>query len=364
MEPEAAITVLRKDLLRKKWNALCTDDKTLHPVEYCLIRYRDYTFQDIVHIENQALLQSEGQFVVKPNALDASIAINVASCNAQLAVAISRTKEELTKLALDVDSLGISIFPEILVEAMIPRSASLHPGAEFSAEFISTPAETDVHHQLIGITQKYIDRETHVEVAHHHPSESFPPSLLANLEASIKRLLHDLKINCSISHWEFIVTTEDKLALVEGQLRPAGDQIMELIRLATGVDPYVRLFDAMFSCNNHEHSRQIPLTRSNIVAAVHFPKPSSNIFGPMQLDLGALTKDASDHSVTVSRDFFSANLWSSDSNWSQRYVAVLTVGDSYQSAYDQCLTLVSQLRLIGFNDEGAELVAGMQLKAV
>jgi hypothetical protein len=59
---------------------------------------------------------------------------------------------------------------------------------------------------------------------------------------SVRKMLSTLKVNCAISHWEFIVTSDDRLALVETQLRPAGDAIPSLIDIATGVCPYRSLF--------------------------------------------------------------------------------------------------------------------------
>ncbi len=360
MDPDAAVVTLRKSRLRHKWNALCEGADSLYPVPYSLLRYKDCSFSELEEGEETVSFRSDSGFVVKPNALDASIAINSAADWAGVEAAIARIRAELAPLADSVLDLGIVIAPEIIVEKRIPRSTDLHAGAEFSAEFISVGGQRSAEHQLLGITQKYIDHETHVEVAHCYPSHTFPPELVPSLTAAVGCLLGELRVGCAISHWEFIVTPDRRLALVEGQLRPAGDNIMELVRLASGSDPYHLLFAALRGQSVSIAARQSGAP----VATVHFPRPASEIHAPLVLSSSHPAGASRSDSLIVSPDLATARRWGCDSDWGDRHIAVITSGPNFEAARRACEEIVANLALEGCDASGQRMMCALRLPSL
>jgi hypothetical protein len=360
MEPNAAVVTLHKSRLRHMWNSLCGRINSLYLVPYILLRYKDCTFSELEEDGDAVRFSSDSGFIVKPNALDASISIHSASDWAGVEVAITEIQAELSPLAESVLDLGIVIAPEIIVEKRIPRSTDLHAGAEFSAEFISIGGQHSAEHQLLGITQKYIDNETHVEVAHCHPSHSFPPELVPVLVTAVRSLLSELRVGCTISHWEFIVTPDRRLALVEGQLRPAGDNIMELVRLSSGFDPYELLFTALRGHIVSIASRQ----DSSTVATVHFLRPECEIHAPLVLSSSHPGSALGSESLIVSPDFAAASRWGCDSDWGNRYIGVITAGPNFDAARKSCEKIVEGLTLKGCDAFGQPIICGLRLPSL
>jgi biotin carboxylase len=103
-------------------------------------------------------------------------------------------------------------------------------GEEYSAEAFSERGR----HQVICVTQKFKDQTTSVETGH-----CIPAPLGEERRAAIERFVVDaltaLGIENGPSHTEVIVTA-DGPRIVETHTRLAGDSIVELIQLVSGVD--------------------------------------------------------------------------------------------------------------------------------
>jgi hypothetical protein len=342
MRSSAAHETLNKHLLRSRWNRLCAHDGMLHPVPFRFRVYSDVNFTTIIEEIEEGGFSESVPLIVKPDALDASIGIHKVKSWACVQGAIDSLRTELGPLAKHVRPMGINIVPAIIAEHQIPRSKLLHPGAEFSAEFLSArnPNDQTNIHFLVGVTQKYIKPETFVEVAHCFPSETFPSKLRDTLQRVTTQLLDELGVEFCISHWEYIVTEDGKLALVEAQLRPAGDWIMNLVSIATDCNPYRILFDAIKS-----NDRPRPEFSVKRVAAVFFALPDREIGGSFSLVCREQMRSVRGKDFFVDNELANARVWRKQVQWHSRYLAVITEGKNFGEARIKSERILSQMTL-------------------
>jgi hypothetical protein len=350
LPPTAARETLHKHLLRQRWNRLCEDDSSLCPVPFRLLSYADLAFKDCITKQGDLKFDESGALIVKPDALDASIGIHKLTSYRELDGAVNRIRDELAPIAADAKPLGINISPALLVEHQIPRSQSLHPGAEYSAEFLSVKIQNDApaNHILMGITQKYINPDTFVEAAHCFPSETFPNDLHGTLYSATSALLNHLHVQFCISHWEYIVTTDQRLALVEAQLRPAGDHIMELVSRATGRNPYRALFDLLGKTKDHA----LPNFPADGVAAIFFPHPKQPVLGKFSVVCGDKARALWDRNIFIDPNLTNASRWSKNIEWYSRYLAVIVEGSTFEIAKQKCENILTDLRVDCALDSG------------
>lgn len=343
MPASAAKETLHKHRLRLRWNELCERNALLFPVPFRLLLYSDATFVTKICEEENLAFNEFTPLIVKPDALDASIGIHNANSWAEAEGSVSSIQAELASLAAEVIGIGIDISPAILIEHRIPRSRHLHAGAEFSAEFLSTKLQhhTTPVHRFLGMTQKYINQETFVEVAHCFPSETFPTQLLDTVQEVTADLLDQLEVEFCISHWEYIVTDDERLALVEAQLRPAGDRIIDLVWRATDCNPYHVLFGAL----RGDESFVLPPFSVRRKAAVFFPQPERLVRGKLSLVRDTHTDKMFEGSLFLGSDFASASVWGSQPQWYSKHVALLAEGQTFESARKQCEKMLSFLRV-------------------
>ncbi|MEY9877481.1 biotin carboxylase [Streptacidiphilus sp. MAP12-33] len=113
--------------------------------------------------------------------------------------------------------------PGVLVEEFLE-------GPQFSVEAFSEAGE----HQVVGITGKYSDPRTYVELGHVTPAE-LPAGQREEIEDHLVRVLDALGVEFGPTHTE-IVLTEQGPRLIETHVRMGGDRIPELTRDVTGVD--------------------------------------------------------------------------------------------------------------------------------
>src|SRR5437016_6367441 len=186
-------------------------------------------------------LPEKTPFVVKPDELSGSIEIRYAESKKEsLAAAREICSQLLSKWRVVGRMIGTEVHPRVVIERAIERSDGVHPGAEYSIEFVSFQGQ----HYMVGITQKWV-APNFLETGHLFPAESIPGRLKPVLERAMKRLLEQLGVRYGVSHWEFIITPDERIALVEGHLRPAGGRIMELIEYSTGRSPVAALCEAL-----------------------------------------------------------------------------------------------------------------------
>jgi hypothetical protein len=340
MRASAAFETLNKHLLRIRWNTICTSNPMLYPVPFRFRRYSDMGFDRVVEECEDERFSETVPIILKPDALDASIGIRELDSWAVIRPAIRSLGAELAPLSQYVKSLGINIVPAITAEHQIPRSKILHPGAEFSAEFLSvrTRSSQASAHLLMGITQKYINPETFVEVAHCFPSPTFPERLRDTLVQVTSRLLDELGVEFCISHWEYIVTEDERIALVEAQLRPAGDFIMNLVSIATDSNPYRVFLDALKS----KDGLPIGFSKKRL-SAVFFPLPDREIRGAFSLVCQGEAAALCGKRLFIDDELPNARAWKRQAEWHSRYLAILTDGATFDEAKAKCQQILSEI---------------------
>jgi hypothetical protein len=338
----SAQVVKRKHELRALWNRLAASSPCLCPVEYCYLELPKHSEESISRPSKSFnSLPEEMLLIVKPDELSSSIEIHCAASKTEaLAVAHEVCAQLLSTWHEVGQSIGTEVLPRVLIETAIDRSCHLHSGAEFSIEFLSFGE----HHYPIGVTQKWTG-PNFMEIGHLFPAESLPVQLKFMVENAVVSLLQELKVRYAVSHWEFIVTNDERIALVEGHLRPAGGRIMELVEHSTGHSPTAALCMAMAdgtqsflfhsgsSCGLFWLVPQTPLTRVteviyNVIAAV------------------PAIKD-----VYINEEGIKATPnWSHASDWTTRFVHVLTTGSNLAEITGYCRRVANEIVLSGERD--------------
>ena len=341
MKATAATCVLRKHQLRRLWNSLAEKDGRLFAVPYTLRSYRDLADHLAYVSEGDLVLSSGESYIVKPDALDASIGVHSVGPDGDIDDAISAVLRVLADLSPAVVSLGIGVAPAVLIERRIPRSEALHGGAEYSAEFLSVKVGGETQHLLLGVTEKYT-AGSFIEFAHCFASSSFPETLRESLANAIRSLLDHLGVEQCISHWEFIVTPDARLALVEAQLRPAGDRIMTLIQRSTGLSPYRALFANLLG----EEIGQTQF-RPKRCAAVFFPQPHRKVSGKLSICVDQNDSIVGDCIVIDHVGIGEIDSWGGGIEWDGKYLAVLTEGMNLDEARKRCENVLHNVRLCG-----------------
>jgi biotin carboxylase len=103
-------------------------------------------------------------------------------------------------------------------------------GEEWSVEAFSERGQ----HRVVCVTQKFKDPHTSVETGHCLPA-ALPEPTRAAIQQFVARVLTAIGIDNGPSHTEVFVTP-DGPRIVETHARLAGDSVVELIQLASGVD--------------------------------------------------------------------------------------------------------------------------------
>jgi len=347
MRPSAARQTLEKHKLRGMWNALCKTNPALFPVPFRYRKYNDTHFETITQEESDPSFSETAPIIVKPDALDASIGIQRAKSWASADSAIDVIREEVEPLAQAVTSLGIKVVAGITAEHQIPRNTHLHPGAEFSAEFLTAKPSVGSPngHFLIGITQKYINPNNFVEIAHCFPSETFPRGLIDAVRSATGTLLEELDVRLCISHWEYVVAEDGRLALVEAQLRPGGDRIMNLITEATDRNPYGALLEILgtdiFEPSQFAQKR---------FAAVFFPVPEREIRGQFSVACQSEAQALRGIGLFIDDELADASKWQPEAQWHSRFVTVISTGADFEECKAKCKHILSKITVICSNN--------------
>ncbi|MGW8362021.1 ATP-grasp domain-containing protein [Streptomyces wedmorensis] len=109
-------------------------------------------------------------------------------------------------------------------------------GPEFSVETFST----DGSHHVVAVTEKF-KGDNFVEIGHLVPARVGAADHAA-MAAEVGALLDAVGLNEGVAHTE-VVLTDAGPKVIETHSRPGGDGIVELVRLATGVDLQQLTFD-------------------------------------------------------------------------------------------------------------------------
>ncbi|WP_437310656.1 metallophosphoesterase [Sorangium sp. So ce388] len=349
MPPGAERMVRQKHELRERWNRYVEahPDLPLRTVRAQLRRFSSFSpaADELRDFENR-FSPTPSSVIIKPSALSASIEVHKA-VGSELTQAVAGMLKRLSGWVEVARKAGIEIAPEVLVEEEIARADFVHPGAEFSAEMISFNGR----HDLIGVTEKHLARwrgsrveAGFLEVGHVFPAPTFPDALVEPLLTTLRDLLQELRVNYGISHWEFIVTPERRLALVEAQLRPGGDHIMDLVDLVAGRSPYRVLFDALSGRKVDTGAFRVS---PGSVAAIRFLKPARPI--GRVVDIIGLDEDDTSARVHVERralqDLGGEERWSGPTNWNDRHAYALATDVNREQAFDRCREAAGRVHL-------------------
>lgn len=116
------------------------------------------------------------------------------------------------------------------LERSLPLAERYVPGPEFSVETIS---HRSVHY-VFAITEKFKDERSKVEVGHVVPAR-IADADADRIVAHVRTCLTALEIGYGLTHTE-VILGPDGPVLVETHLRQAGDEIIDLVEAATGID--------------------------------------------------------------------------------------------------------------------------------
>lgn len=103
-------------------------------------------------------------------------------------------------------------------------------GPQYSVEAFSERGK----HEVVGITRKYSDPQSFVELGHVSPAP-LSPIQGAAIRAYVGHILDALGVEAGTTHTEITLGSKGP-RLIETHLRKGGDQISDLTRDATGVD--------------------------------------------------------------------------------------------------------------------------------
>jgi ATP-grasp domain-containing protein len=342
--PRSAEIVKRKHQLRDIWNRLARQpDSGLYPVEYCYAELRAGGKQfDCYPSAGFDALPEETPLIVKPDELSSSIEVHFAASKTEAIRSARDVCAQLRAKWYEVgQSIGVEVRPRVVMEMAIERSTALHPGAEFSIEFVTF----DGRHYPVGITQKWIG-PNFIETGQLFPAESLPERLKPVLERAMQQVLDELRVSYCVSHWEFIITPDERIALVEGHLRPAGDQIMALIEHSTGRSPTAALCEAL-------SRRKVDFS--------FVPRMSCGIFWMVpQIPLAEVTHIEVERAVTeaLCEDLYiddpgiiATPNWSYAADWMKRFAHVMSTGRNLDFIKRCCRDVAQSVTLFGTGND-------------
>jgi hypothetical protein len=338
----SAEIVKRKHELRNLWNELAREEReSFCPVEYCYVELRNDTGPADCHPGSGFdALPEDTPLMVKPDELSSSIEIHRAHSKQEAMRVAREICTQLRSKWYQVGrSIGTEVRPRVVIEKAIERSQALHPGAEYSIEFVSFEGR----HFAAGVVQKWIG-QNFIECGHLFPAESFPTYLTPALERAIGTLLQQLGVRYGVSHWEFIVTRTNRIALVEGHLRPAGDRIMELIEQSTGRSPTAALCEA-FSLKATNFS-----FNPAISTGIFWMVPESPLEKVTSVNIDRSVTDVLCRDLYVNNEGLSqAAHWSHATDWMTRFAHVMATGADWQQVHDRCRRVAQSISLSGMN---------------
>jgi hypothetical protein len=335
---EAALATLHKHRVRGAWNRMArqAESSVCAPVRFGHLRFPSFESRQFRRTagEPPGILQTP--LIVKPDCLDDSLGVSMVHDAGQVPDTIRSTLAKICGYRAAAAAVGFEIPPEVLVEEAIAPDRRLGSHGEFSAQMLSRAGV----HRLLGVTDKIRSTGSFSEQGHVFPSIGFPPELHGHLERSLATLLDTLEVVRSISTWDLIVTDGGRIALVEGQLRPSGNHIMQLHELATGVNPFARLFG----------SDPIGPGAGDIgkVAAVILPSPVNALERVDRVEF----PEASRCRISVDNRLYTRRCWTGPEGGDGSLLRILYHGDSAMEAAQVLSDCLQHTSLVGRNAHG------------
>ena len=342
----SAEAVKRKHALRGMWNRLAErPGSSLCPVEFCYVEQRGSGEFEYVESAGFEHLPERTPLIVKPDELSASIEIHSAASKREALSLARHVCDQLgTKWAPIGESIGAAVLPRVIIESAIARSEALHPGAEYSAEYVSYGGE----HHLAGVVQKWTGAGF-VETGHLFPAESFPPRLGPALSSAVVEMLGQLRVDYGVSHWEFIVTPDERVALVEGHLRAAGGRIMELIERGVGKSPTGALCEAL--ARGRGDFRFEPRRSCGIFWMV--PRSPLPQVAEVVVEEELLNMEWNEDLYINEKGIKATPNWSRATDVITRFAHVIATGGSGAEVLGRCREAAGRIRLVGEGGSGS-----------
>lgn len=233
---ESHFITFHKHRLRALWNELAAGDPNLIAVPF------EWLLED-----RFSLSPPPFPAIIKPDAYSGSVGVRLVQQPAELNVALDQLRQILKhEQATYVGDFEVC--QDILIEQAIPRKPL--PGCE--SEFTLHMLSRNGQHSLLATAEKQLNHDTYIEVGHTVPAVSIPQEFIQMAEKATVQMLVKLGVMQCISNWEFIITPNNQITLVEGQLRPSGDRLMQLIKLATGINPFTALLHGETNPTQHK----------------------------------------------------------------------------------------------------------------
>lgn len=353
--PKAAEAVFEKHRLRALFDEIRKSQHKLplQEIPYAYLNYPSHekdALPEILH--GDAMQIKQGSFIIKPNAYAGSVGVLAATSRKELRDLIPIAREQLAAEQFQETMKGIHIQPGIIIEQQVPRKKGLGFCAEFTCHVMSIQGK----HQVIGISEKLINTDTFIENGHVFPSPHFPVDLYTPLLDTVMALLDKLEVKNTMSNWEFIVTPKNKLALVEGHLRPSGDTLMELIEQATGVHPYKAFLQAL-------QGKGIPSFKPIQTAGIFWLSPSQ----PLEKVDAIHLPDNLPKEVKLKlkrKALFNARYWPGPTSWYERYIAIVINGENLEAIRKNGLKAIKKIKLEGVDHQNEKVTSTLILPAL
>jgi hypothetical protein len=167
----------------------------------------------------------------------------------------------------------------------------------------------------------------------------FPHDLRKSLARALATVLDALDVRTTLSTWDFIVADGPRIALVEGQLRPSGNHVMELYERASGLNPFVPLFD------DASGIREIEPTA---IAAVVFPSPATPLDVVERVDVPADVRCA----VSIDDRVYSRFRWAGPDCAGGSFIRLLATADSVEEVLRVLTDCARRSAVVGRDSNG------------
>jgi hypothetical protein len=341
---DSALVVTQKHLVREQWNRLCLSraDLPLQPVPSLSVLFDSFSADQYQLSPSgwSSQVENEGPFIIKPDSLDASIGLRRARTYREAIDAARSAARGLAEYVPASKILGFDLQPAILIDQEVPRSPALPPHAEYTAHLVTRNG----HSTMIGISSKLINESTFTKIGQLFPANDLPSKLVEASRIAMEELIQLLRVEYAISNWDFIVTPDERVALLEGHLRPAGDGLMDLIWLASGKSPYATLFDFL-----KDRDDRAPFPRPTGVAARYYLRPAM----PLQ-KIESVHRDSVDtdrRSIWIDEaGMLAATNWIGPVVESAKLASVSAVGTDLRIVQEMCLDAAQGVKLKGVVD--------------
>lgn len=326
----ATNTCCLKHQLRQIWNGLCADDPQLHPVPYKRVLYKDFEGNVIIEESGKDI---NGSAIIKPNDYAGSVGVSLIKGDEEATI------KQLLQLLAEEDAKfkgSLHVLPDVLIEAAIPRKELPGSQAEFTIHMGSIQGE----HVLLATSEKTLHPNSFIETGHRVPAPHLPAEALELMEQSTRQMLNMLGLQNTISNWEYIITPDNKIALIEGQLRPSGDSLMQLIELATSSHPYSWFFQGLIK------SSLQPFLTAQYMSGVSWLWPQQ--VQQQITDIILPENIPPNWHINANRPvLLAAQNWPGPADWYQRHLSITGQANSHENLNRQMYKLANEIKLVG-----------------